>query len=67
MILRNNVEVTKKDIEEEIQLYEEFIDLCDEMELDGIIKTVCGNTEFWYKEDMQKWIEEARSLIRSEG
>lgn len=66
MILQNNVEVTKKDIEDEIQEYEDLIDICEEMELDGIIKTVNGKTEYWYKVDIQNWIEIDKDLIRSE-
>lgn len=66
MILQNNVEITKKDIEDEIQEYEDLIEVCEEMGLDGVIKEVNGKTEYWYKDDMINWIEEDEYLIRNE-
>ena len=67
MILQNNVEVTRKHIEDEIQEYEELIEICEEMGLDGVIKIVNGKTEYWYKDDMINWIEIDEDLIRNEG
>lgn len=67
MILQNNVEVTRKHIEDEIQEYEELIEICEEMGLDGVIKIVNGKTEYWYKDDMINWIEEDERLLRNEG
>lgn len=67
MILQNNVEVTKKHIEDEIQEYEELIEICEEMGLDGVIKIVNGKTKHWYKDDMINWIEIDEDLIRNEG
>lgn len=66
MILKQNIEVTKKDIEDEMQQYEELIDICYELDLDGVIKEVNGKTEYWYIEDLKNWIEEDRDLIRNE-
>ena len=61
MIIKQNVQVTKKDVEDEIDQYEELIELCEENGLQGVIKEVKGKTE-----DMQNWIDEDKFLIRNE-
>ncbi len=66
MITKQNVQVTKKDVEDEIEQYEDLIALCEENGLQGIIKEVNGRTEYWYIEDMQNWIDEDKFLIRNE-
>lgn len=66
MIIKENVQVTKKDVEDEIEQYEDLIALCEENGLQGIIKEVNGRTEYWYIEDMQNWIDEDKFLIRNE-
>ncbi len=66
MIIKQNIQVTKKDIEDEIEQYEELINLCEEYGLEGVIKEVNGKTEYWYKEDLKNWIDEDRFLIENE-
>lgn len=66
MITKQNVQVTKKDVEDEIEQYEDLIALCEENGLQGVIKEVNGKTEYWYIEDMQNWIDEDKFLIRNE-
>ncbi len=66
MIIKQNIQVTKKDVEDEIEQYEDLIALCEENGLQGIIKEVNGRTEYWYIEDMQNWIDEDKFLIRNE-
>lgn len=66
MIIKQNVQVTKKDVEDEIEQYEDLIVLCEENGLEGVIKEVKGKTEYWYKEDLKNWIDEDRFLIENE-
>ena len=66
MIIKQNVQVTKKDIEDEIEGYEELLYTCYELGLDGIIKTIKGRTEYIYIDDLKNWIEEDKFLINNE-
>ncbi len=66
MIIKQNIQVTKKDVEDEIEQYEELINFCEENRLRGVIKDVNNKTEYWYIEDMQNWIDEDKFLIRNE-
>lgn len=66
MIIKNNIQVTKRELQDEINELQELIDNCDVLGLEGVIKTVNGTTEYWYKEDMQNWINENEELLQEE-
>lgn len=66
MILKENVQATKKDLEDEIDQYKDLISLCEENGLQGVIIEVNGRTEYWYKVDLQNFIDENKFRIRNE-
>lgn len=66
MIIKNNIQVTKRELQDEINELQELIDNCNVLGLEGVIKTVNGTTEYWYKEAMQNWIEENENLLLQE-
>lgn len=57
---------TRKDLQDEKYELEELINICEEKGLEGVITNVDGKTEFWYKTDMENWIDDLEFKINNE-